>query len=424
MHSTMRIVCVLLLSWFRLFKAEELTCSWTKDELDPALKEMTYNVGDGEQKFMAYVEPDMTSMYQGNPPASTKVVPKFNGLAAKFINMSKERLNLYWEPRKGGHATVMRHYTPFSSGGTATFPGHRFFLTPEDDPDHRLIEFLSGEYPENIHVYDPYLVEGDEKQTEANLQSLTSKEREFYEKWRKTLAFNEQYRNFTGRSYLSNYLRKPPQYFMWRADYFGQEHWVTTRETHFETVPKIDDVEIVTTRPEKRILKDSAPRLLEEHRVKDQTVMNMTLKVLSCAPRVLEISNFLSKAEVAHIIELAGGIELKDSMTGDVGSTANGAKQNSPDESNRLKTRTSRNSWVPRETSEVVDSIYRRAADLLRMDEALLRHRGKREHPKMPTKDTVSESLQLVHYGVTQEVRHNTNDFLAKLFLRCSFAVF
>ena len=119
----------------------------------------------------------------------------------------------------------MRFYTPFSSGGTASFPGHRFYFTPENEPNTRLKEWVVEDYPAgNIMVYDPYLVEGDEEKTEANLAVLSSEERKLYDMWQKTLSFHEQYRNFTGRSWLANYGRDPPKNFMWRADYFGQTH--------------------------------------------------------------------------------------------------------------------------------------------------------------------------------------------------------
>jgi hypothetical protein len=68
----------------------------TAEEQDPALKEMSYDIGHGEQTFIAYVEPDVNTMYNGNAPASTKVVPKFNGLSVKFINMSREKVKLSW----------------------------------------------------------------------------------------------------------------------------------------------------------------------------------------------------------------------------------------------------------------------------------------------------------------------------------------
>ena len=396
----------IILASLAIFAAgrEAQTCSWTSDEQDPALHEMKYDIGDGEKTFLAYVEPDVTTFYRNEPPpASTKVVPKFSGLATKFINMSNRDLRLYWESHAGGPSYVMRHYTPFSAGGTASFPGHRFFLAPENEPENRIIEFIIKEYPENLYIYDPYHVEGDPQQTEKNLQVLNGNERKQYDTWRKTVLFSEQYQNFTGRTYLSNYLRDPPQHFMWRADYFGQEHWVTTKETHFDTLPPKSEAGPVMARGAKRALKDSDPRILQEYRVRNQPVMNMTLKVLSVAPRVFEIEDFLSQTEVDHILDLAGGIKLSESTTGDIGSNRN-AKSVSPDEKRRQKTRTSFNSWVARENSLIVDAIYRRSADLMRIDEALLRGRGENEYPEMPTRRTVSESLQLVHYGLTQEV--------------------
>jgi hypothetical protein len=399
----MKIVNLFLLSLSGLAVAayaQEQTCSVVDDELDPALKEMTYNVGDGEKTTMVYVEPDIKSFYNGNPPASTKVVPKFNGLAGKFINMSNKNLRFYWESHAGGQANLMRHYKPFSAAGSGTFPGHRFFWTPEEDPDERLKTHVVGNYPDNIYVYDPYMVEGDVDATENNLKQLSKDERKKYDDWQRTLSFSEQYLNVTGRSYLANYLRPPPGHFMWRADYFGQEHWITTRETHFTKVPPQDAVEPILVSGTKRVLKEGDARLLEEYRDPDQKVMNMTLKVISCAPRAFEIQNFLSQAEVDHILQLAGAIELSESTTGDVGP---GEKNTSPEK--LTKTRTSQNSWVPREKSPIIDAIYRRSADLLRMDESLLRYRSNGENPELSTKKSLGEALQLVHYDKTQEVR-------------------
>lgn len=80
-----------------LAQAEAPVCSVNNDrEGDPALREMIYNIGEGEQSTYVYVEPDIASFYQGNPPASTKVAPKHRGFSAKFINASNRRLALYW----------------------------------------------------------------------------------------------------------------------------------------------------------------------------------------------------------------------------------------------------------------------------------------------------------------------------------------
>ena len=62
-------------------------------------------------------------------------------------------------------------------------------------------------------------------------------------------------------------------------------------------------------------------------------------------------------------------------------------------------TRTSLNTWVYREKDLIIDAIYRRAADLLRIDEALLRPRSADEYPEVRNTRALAEALQLVHYG-------------------------
>jgi hypothetical protein len=287
---------------------------------------MEYDVGDGPKTTLVYVEPDVNTFYKlqdegdENPPKQrTKVTPKFNGFQGKFINMSNQPMTLYWEDRPGGTQHIMRNHAPFSASGTATFPGHRFFFAPVDHPEQEAARFVVGSYPQNLYVYDPYTVQDDPVATEQNLKVLTKAERAKYDNWIKTLRFNEFYVNATGRSYLANYLRDPPQHWIWPADYFGQEHWVTTRETHFvQHPPKAIADKPLKEIGRKRILNDSQDRLLKEYRDTTSDVMNMTLKVISCAPRALEIPNFLSPTEVEHIIELAQGYELKLSSTGDI----------------------------------------------------------------------------------------------------------
>jgi prolyl 4-hydroxylase len=63
----------------------------------------------------------------------------------------------------------------------------------------------------------------------------------------------------------------------------------------------------------------------------------------------------------------------------------------------------SRNTWVSRTKSPILDTINRRAADLLQLDEALLRRRTADEYPDLNTKASIAEDLQLVHYDVSQQ---------------------
>jgi prolyl 4-hydroxylase len=351
-------------------------------------------------KFMAYVQPHVTTFYKEvDPPASTAVTPMHDGFAGKFINLSKEKMLLFWEPYEGAKdPSLMRVMPPFFGGGSATFPTHRFYFSTEEDPHTPVKRFIVQQYPESLYVYDPYHVEGDEEQTEQNLSILTEEERAKYDAFRKTLRFNKVYQNVTGRQYLVNYPRPRPVHFMWPADYLNQTHWVTTRETHVTKLPPPEKLQPIKERGTKRVITNEDPVLLQEYRDETSDVFNMTLKVLSCAPRVYEIPGFLSQVEVDHIMELALGEDLSLSSTGD------GDEEEVDIDAKKITTtRTSLNSWLPREKSPIVDIIYRRAADLMRIDEALLRSRSDGEYPNLKTKKSIAESLQLVHYEDGQE---------------------
>ena len=60
---------------------------------------------------------------------------------------------------------------------------------------------------------------------------------------------------------------------------------------------------------------------------------------MSCAPRAFEIENFLSDAEVDHILHLADITPMEVSGTGDGNDELIG----------QSSTRTSRNAWINRE---------------------------------------------------------------------------
>lgn len=116
---------------------------------------------------------------------------------------------------------------------------------------------------------------------------------------------------------------------------------------------------------------------------------------MSCAPKVFEINDFLSEAEVDHIVDIANESNLAESSTGQDGLSTRSEK--------KTRTRTSYNTWVARDTDQVIDAIYRRAADFMRMDESLFRIRDEGEIPQMKSKASIAEQLQLVHYDVGQE---------------------
>lgn len=138
-----------------------------------------------------------------------------------------------------------------------------FFFSREDyvvgSSDGILKHFYvdgSGEMT-TTYYYDPLTVEGNEEATNMNLMTLTLSELERYNIAKRNRLFNEHYKKATGRDYISMFPRKKPRYFMWPADFFGQEHWVTTKETHFETNPPQNEIAEINMSREKRVLAEN-----------------------------------------------------------------------------------------------------------------------------------------------------------------------
>ena len=78
----------------------------------------------------------------------------FNGQAGKFVNLTPERLGLYWNSGRGmGHFTGTVH--SFTATGTATFPTHKFFFGKTDDPNEALCSFVV-EAGTSVYYCDPY----------------------------------------------------------------------------------------------------------------------------------------------------------------------------------------------------------------------------------------------------------------------------
>ena len=222
------------------------------------------------------------------------------------------------------------------------------------------------------------------------MDELSEEDRLSYEQHKLNLEFGAKYREFTGGTeWLTMYPRSPPRHKIWRADYFGQKHTIQTKETHFVEMPPGDVLPKLSM--EKLRRNESDPIALQDYRSPAQ-VMNLTLTTVSCAPRAFQIDDFLSEVEVNHILDLAKKKNLHLSTTG----SNNDAKADT-------KTRTSTNTWLSRYSSPIVDAIYRRAADALRLDEALLRHRLPDEYPELGSSQPLSEDLQLVHYDVSEE---------------------
>lgn len=96
----MTVLLLLIISCFlcKSYSYRDLPCSCDgeENEGDPALKEMTFNIGGGDQTMLVYVQPNVVSFYPPDkpPPSTQQVSMKYEGLAGLIINMSSERLEV------------------------------------------------------------------------------------------------------------------------------------------------------------------------------------------------------------------------------------------------------------------------------------------------------------------------------------------
>jgi len=173
--------------------------------------------------------------------------------------------------------------------------------------------------------------------------------------------------------------------------------------------------------------RDGAVLNLPEYRRKG--TLDLKLKVASVAPRVFVIDNFLSQVEVDHLLEMARvfntttnpGNANDNGDNNDDGSFTNKKKDpqskkkkkkkkkkkpSSPSTESNTNTKhatvPTTDSWIHREFSPVVDAIYRRTADLLHIDESLLRHRSEHSRTSSNTHHSLAEAVHVDRYGPGQ----------------------
>jgi prolyl 4-hydroxylase len=179
---------------------------------------------------------------------------------------------------------------------------------------------------------------------------------------------------------------------MWNAQYFGQEYTVRSEQTHFISLPSSGQKD--SEKVWKMLDYADYDRMIDESERIGKITLNLaqhrragsldlTMKVISAAPSVFEIQNFLSEIEVDHLIEMA---TIYNATEVD---TDSGKKKK------RKKYDSKTNSWIRREMSPIVDAIYHRSANILNIDEALLRHRNEHEHTELNTHHSIAEALHV-----------------------------
>lgn len=184
--------------------------------------------------------------------------------------------------------------------------------------------------------------------SEDVLQSIAKQEQFMSDYYKKTGLLWRQ-------SYVDETPRPPPILYMWPTEYIGQIHQVISKNGHWTCHP------------------DSTTTTTPNNDCQSQDPLHFELEVVSLAPKVYIIPKFLNYFEADSIINMSIAL-VKASTVGDF------------DSARIDNTRTSRNTWISRNKSPLTETLFRRAADVLNVDESLLHSRSN------------VEDIQVVHY--------------------------
>jgi len=380
---------------------------------------------------MAYIQPDIASMYHTDEekesivqtPISVKsilseksddqkiskmkgVSLSYTGFTAKLINLSSKTLRLFWDTKS--KPRFVRLVEPFESVVTATVPGSTFHLTPTYDKDHLLVRWTITT-DDAVLAYDPIAEKASG--SSGSIESMSVEFQTKYAMQKLNLAYGREYLAKTQRQWLGTFPRPMPMHYMWEASYINQEHVVSTSQSHFTSLPpSTSDIwkqqlnyagyDALMTKKQKT---GEETVLLPEYR--EEGSLDLTLKAVSVTPRVFEIDDFLSHVEVEHILDLAKrynvtlepSTEKPNTLKGEVKKKKKGGDGSGKKKEERV-TKSKTNAWLHREYSPVMDAIYRRTADVLRIDESLLRHRNEHEHTELNTHHSIAEAMHMVHH--------------------------
>ncbi|KAL7446374.1 hypothetical protein ACHAXM_010160 [Skeletonema potamos] len=392
-----------------------------------------------------YIRPHVSTFYRSKFPSHSvaavgKPAPKarpapliFTGFATKFINLSTRPVNLYWEggriptgPKEGQmHTKLVGTVQSMESIGTASHPGHQFFVTTTYDKDNVLERYIATA-DEPVWYYDPLVDLSLEKRAEemkkmTKHNKWTTKQRFGREAWMVNQSFSRDYLVKTRMTWLANFpqpyhdgsntaLEKVSNH-MWPADYIGQVHTFETSHLYFTELPQ--QLETLTKQdyqPDMELQRRIAMEQFQSASLKGGTgdsnnnkPMSLNVKVVSCAPRVVEVKKFLSPVEVQHLINLASGMTGNVVMEQRVSASLPSTRGKRVRGDAMSEVRSSKEGWIHREQDVVVDTIFRRVADLLNIDEQLMRDHYPSDgfvdgEDLPPTHDRVVEAMQLFRY--------------------------
>jgi len=253
-------------------------------------------------------------------------------LPVKFRNICGRELSL-WYDDGSGPGQLQAHIGPNGEDSTTnSYPSHKFCFAEKGDERGCQGSVCKAQVNHDVYTYVCDDGTGSDAAKEA---------------WRKENAFNDQYRaSHGGKHWIARYPNPKPKLHMHEATRVG----------------------------EKKLIPTSQPLEPKPQGMKDAAVL--TMETLATSPRAFLIEHFLSQSDVDFLVG-RGMSKVQRSLTGDWGGVSD--------------TRTSKNTWLTRNDAPQLDKIFRRAADLLSIDESILTH-GK--HPMGS-----AENLQLVHYS-------------------------
>eukprot|EP00605_Chrysophyceae_sp_TOSAG23-4_P000746 GSChrysophyteH1.ASY1.ANO1.833.1 assembled CDS len=328
----------------------------THEEAHPLTKRLPKLRGheSGDDSAFRSLQSSIARNHSLHPYTLEDVVVPLSGLssssATRFQSLCSKPVQLYFDShgaRKDG--TLMAHLTFKQSTSFASFPGHNFYFTYEDGKNViGSVKVSNGVIL--YHLKDPN--EDIEQVDPEGMKQIHAEQ-----------TFLEDYQNRTGipwRSYFG-YLedgtlgpRAPPVLKIRSVEKAGDAIEVTSSASFW-----------------------SCDGLTEK--CQGSEPLKLKLEAAHVAPKVFVIKDLVSEFEADFIIRSSTS-RMSNSV---VGSVETGSRKST--------VRTSQTAWLARHTSVVTDTIYRRLADVLDIDEARL------------VESDSAESLQVVHYGVGQK---------------------
>jgi prolyl 4-hydroxylase len=248
-------------------------------------------------------------------------VPAPSGQLCRFVNLSNRTMEFRKVNGAGQKATFLQEILPMQSTELIATAGAKYLIK----------NIYSGQTAADFTVTDDkyiYVYDSSHRQYHYWKDEL----RQTYLLWQDTLALSLQYTKWTGRRRLSHAHRGLPKHYIYPTDFVGQTYTVQNFH-HYEFSPKHD-------------------------------YFNVT--VLSCAPRILKITNFISEGEIQHLMWLTSlpNAEWEVDFHGN-------PKENKHtelvDKSHNM-TRNPRQLWLAFERSIIVQNLYARAADVLHLE--------------------------------------------------------